>query len=256
MQMKKHLFLFLLLCLFPFYLQAQEVSLPTQNTVNIDLETGEEIAQWVEEARKINPFYRTCNCAHESKDFLVPVTTQNPLFSNRWIFSLSLATAKQGKSEAADVSFHDVGVSGFGLSLMYQFSPFLELGMAYEWQESEDMHHYTPSYQVYNEDETYHVMLAGRFRPKASSFYIPFGLGYAHTEQDITETISYGGYVYTSTYYNTRGLNGWTLYLGLGWDFALTQNLSFSVEGRYQYLDLEEFSASSLKAAGALNIRF
>ena len=250
--MKKHLFLFLLLCLFPFHLQAQEVTLPTKNTVNIDLETGEEITQWVEEARKINPFYRTRNCAQESKGFFVPETTPEPLLPKRWIFSLSLATGEQGKSEAAGVSFHDVGVSGFGFSLMHQFSPFLDLGIAYEWQESEDMHHYTPLHLVYNEDEIYHVMLAGRFRPKASSFYIPFGLGYAHTDQDITESVYYGGYGYPST----RGLSGWTLYFGLGWDFALTKNLSFSVEGRYQYLDMKEFSASSTKAVGALNIRF
>lgn len=253
--MKKHLFLFLLLCLFPFHLQAQEVTLPTQNTVKIDLETGEEITQWVEEARKINPFYRTRNCAQESKGFFVPETTPEPLLPKRWIFSLSLATGEQGKSEAAGVSFHDINYKGFGVSLMHQFSPFLDLGIAYEWQENEDMYYYSPSHRVYNKDgEIYHVMLAGRFRPKASSFYIPFGLGYAHTDQDITENISHGGYYgYT---HNTRDLSGWTLYFGLGWDFALTQNLSFSVEGRYQYLDMKEFSASSTKAVAALNIRF
>ena len=252
--MRLKTYLYALLCLFLFcgITMAQEVSLPLGNTITLDLETGNEISQWIEQARLIDSSYmrEECSCCQSSPK----QRTHKPI--GKWILSAYLGKGEQNRSVITYpyTSFSDPPrVDLMGLSVLYRISDNLDIGLAYELEETEHMnsvyeqwngggYHY---YSIQNKDSVKKILISGRWRPMISSFYIPFGIGLSYLEQKIES--------YSNN--TTEESDGLSYYLGLGWNLQITQRLSLSLEGRYQRTNFDNFNPSSLRALALINFK-
>ena len=271
MKLNKYLLLLLLGVCVPMGVSGEDIK-PGQ-TIVVNVETGNEISQWIKEAREIDPFYLQGNITPVYPALKVEKKklsrSKNWEEDPQWRLSIyggfekNLKGTIEYNNQGMTIPFDEVDSKGMGVAIFRAITPTLDLGLSYEQQDTETI---KSSGYVYNGlyflDQTgamRRFMLLGRIHGRRSWFYVPFGLGYANYEETwhITSRHNYYQYNFSDRYHD----DGWVGFLGLGVDLPLTHRFSFAIEGRYYFLNLDQrgdktASIQTISGLASLNIKF
>ena len=249
--MKKYIFIWGYLLFFPLLSLAQPIGktyalepLEPGSILKVDLETGKEISQWLQEAREIDPTYQL-NLLDKS-GYSKGNTSKVKQKSSRphWGFSYAYTS---GKYDGGGW-FNKTPAKGYELSAWYAPLPWLDVGLTYGREDvdrvivgTETRSSWWGGPTTWKEksvkNTTEKVLLSGRIHARDSFLYIPFGFGLGTLNQQRVEyhRNDYGqGY----QYFDEDDDNGLLYYLGLGIDIPLSKAFSVGAEGRYQWLQL------------------
>lgn len=247
--MKKYIFIWGYLLLFPLLSFAQPVGttyalepLEPGSILKVDLETGKEISQWLQEAREIDPTYQL-NLLDKS-GYRKGNTSKVKQKSSRphWGFSYAYTS---GKYDGGGW-FNKTPAKGYELSAWYAPLPWLDIGLTYG---REDVDRVVIETSVPNwwsstwkeksvKNTTEKVLLSGRIHSNDSFLYVPFGFGVGTLKQERIERGSHYGSIQEYRYVDEHDDNGSLYYLGLGIDLPISQAFSVGAEGRYQWLQV------------------
>lgn len=237
--MKKYIFIWGYLLLFPLFSFAQDIDqfpLEPGSILKVDLETGKELFQWLQETREIDPAYQLNlldNLEYRTKkNNKVKQKSSLP----RWKLSYAYTS---GKYDGGGL-FNKTPAKGYELSSLYAILPWLDVGLTYGREDVDRVIVESWGSPTGKEKSvkstTEKVLLSGRIHSKDSFLYIPFGFGVGTLKQ---ERIDRGNSAWSSLeyrYVDEHDDNGLLYYLGLGIDLPISQAFSVGAEGRYQWL--------------------
>ena len=168
---------------------------------------------------------------------------------------INLAATERGR-----VSLWNASLSG-----MYFFNSYigagLELGMGAA-NGKRGYYHYSGRKEVAGEINIslYNVLAVGRFNLNPAHSvraYFPFGAGYGQMKHTFSEHVYQYYPYYTSRYYErSKNIPLFIAFAGLGLEFALTQHVSFGLEGRYNQFFASGETFCFMNGLAKINVKF